>query len=163
MTITSLSTILVNRLVLNLRERATNQLPTTVETVGRFQAALPASRQLLSMTSVRNPSFVRQNRSTATVTVTRETVATVPCGESPSQQLRSVDVIGYETEWRSQAEVSIGRPQPATSATVRSPSLVRQNRSIGETVLVGTTTESHRSGDDTTASRGVRRWLFRSR
>ena len=98
---TSLSTILVNRLVLNLRERAVDQLPTTVETVGRFQAALPASRQLLSMTFDRNPSLVRQNRSTATATATRDTVASVPAGESPSQQLRSMDVIGYETERRS--------------------------------------------------------------
>jgi hypothetical protein len=63
MTMSSLSIILVNRLVLNLRERAVEQLPTTVETAGRFQAALPVPRQLLSMTSVRNPSFVRQNRS----------------------------------------------------------------------------------------------------
>ena len=44
-TISSLSTILVNRLVLNLRERAVKQLPTTVETAGRFQAALPVLRQ----------------------------------------------------------------------------------------------------------------------
>lgn len=44
----SLTTILVNRLVLNLRERAAKQLPATVETVGRFQAALPVSRQPLS-------------------------------------------------------------------------------------------------------------------
>ena len=44
----SLTTVLVNRLVLNLRERAVNKLPTTVETAGRFQAALPVmvSRQL---------------------------------------------------------------------------------------------------------------------
>jgi hypothetical protein len=44
-TMSSLSTILVNRLVLNLRERAVVQLPTTIETVGRFQAALPVPRQ----------------------------------------------------------------------------------------------------------------------
>jgi hypothetical protein len=81
----SLSIILVNRLVLNLRERAVKQLPATVETARRFQAALPVSRQLLSMTYVLNPYFVRQNRSTATVTTTRETVASVPAGESPSQ------------------------------------------------------------------------------
>jgi hypothetical protein len=80
----SLSIILANRLVLNLRERAVKQLPGTVETTGKFQAALPVSRQLLSMTSVQNTSFVRQNRSMATVTTTREAVASVPAGESPS-------------------------------------------------------------------------------
>lgn len=37
----SLATILVNRLVLNLRERAVIQLPTTIETAGKFHAALP--------------------------------------------------------------------------------------------------------------------------
>jgi hypothetical protein len=36
----SLSTILVNCLVLNLRERTVKQLPTTVETVGTSQSAL---------------------------------------------------------------------------------------------------------------------------
>jgi hypothetical protein len=78
----SLATILVNRLVLNLRERAAIQLPTTVETAGRFQAALPdgltpaAVKDILS-----NPSFLQQNRSTETVGMTRETVASVPAGE----------------------------------------------------------------------------------
>ena len=33
--------ILVNRLVLNVREQAVGQLPTAVETAGRSQAALP--------------------------------------------------------------------------------------------------------------------------
>jgi hypothetical protein len=90
----SLATILVNRLVFNLRERAVIQLPTTVETAGRFQAALP-SRQLLSALNDVRSSFFRQNRSTATVTVIHETVASVPAGESPSKQLRSMDAIGY--------------------------------------------------------------------
>jgi len=122
----SLSTILVNRLVLNLRERAAKQLPTTVETTGRFQAALPASRQLPSMTSVRNPSSVRQNRPTTTATATRETVASLPAGESPSQQPRNVDEIGYGTRRRSQTTLSVGRQQPATSASVRGLSSARQ-------------------------------------
>jgi len=108
-TMTSLTTILVNRLVLNLRERAAKQLPATVETVGRFQAAFPVSRQPLSMTSVRNLSLVRQNISTATVTVTREMVVSVPAGESPSQQIRGMDVIGYAAKWRSKATLSVGR------------------------------------------------------
>jgi hypothetical protein len=42
----SLSTILVNRLVLNLRERGAKQLPTTIETAGRFQVALPLASPL---------------------------------------------------------------------------------------------------------------------
>ena len=81
---TSLATILVNRLVLNLRERAAiNQLPTTFETAGRFQAALPVyvSRQLLSKTTFTDgiSSFFRQNLSTGIATATtRETVASVP-------------------------------------------------------------------------------------
>ena len=45
-TMSSLAIILVNRLVLNLRERAVIQLPTTVETAGRFQAALPIKQSL---------------------------------------------------------------------------------------------------------------------
>lgn len=76
----SFSVILANRLVLNLRERAVEQLPGTVETMGKFQAALPVSRQLLSMTFVRNPPFVRQNMSSATVTTTLEAVVNVPVG-----------------------------------------------------------------------------------
>ena len=100
-TISSLSSILVNRLVFNLRELAVKQLPTTVETAGRFHAALPVLRQPLSMSSVQNPSFV--------VTVTRETVTSVPDGESRSQQSRTMGVIGYETEWRSHATLSVGR------------------------------------------------------
>ncbi|KAI0271167.1 hypothetical protein BGY98DRAFT_204449 [Russula aff. rugulosa BPL654] len=66
-----LATILVNRLVLNLRERAFNQLPITVETVSRFQAALPLAGGLTTaaVNDIRSrSSFVRQKRSTATVT-----------------------------------------------------------------------------------------------
>ncbi|KAI0272851.1 hypothetical protein BGY98DRAFT_153154 [Russula aff. rugulosa BPL654] len=78
-----LATILVNRLVLNLRERAaTNQLPTTFESAGRFQAALPVyvSRQLLSKITLTDgiSSFFRQNVSTGIATATRETAASVP-------------------------------------------------------------------------------------
>ena len=141
-----LSTTLVTRLVLNLRERAVKQLPTTVETVGRFQAALPVARLPLSVTSVRNPSFFRQNRST----VTHETVTSVAIGDSRGQQFRSIDVIEYETERRSQTTLSVGRRQqpPATSANVRSLSSIKQNRSVGETAsVVGTTTESRRNAD----------------
>lgn len=138
-----LSTTLVTRLVLNLRERAVKQLPTTVETVGRFEAALPVARQPLSVTSVRNPSFFRQNRST--VTATREMVTSVVIGDSRSQQFRSMDVIEYER--RSQATLSVGRQQPATSSYARSLSSIRQNISMGETVSVGTTTESRRGAD----------------
>ncbi|KAH9963064.1 hypothetical protein BJV74DRAFT_799741 [Russula compacta] len=59
----SLSNTLVSRLVLNLRERNSSLagLPTTVETVQRFQEGLPAARQ--SVTSAGNPSFVRPNES----------------------------------------------------------------------------------------------------
>jgi hypothetical protein len=107
---------------------------------------LPVARQPLSVTSVRNPSFFRQNRSTATAT--REMVSSVATGDSRSQRFRNIDVIEYETERRSQATLSIGRQQPATSAQVRSLSS-RQNISMGETVSVGTTTESRRSTDAT--------------
>jgi hypothetical protein len=78
----SLATILVNRLVLNLRERAVTQLPTTVETAGRFRAALPAGlttdavNNTHSITSTRNPPL------TETVTMTREAVASMPTGIS---------------------------------------------------------------------------------
>jgi hypothetical protein len=129
--------------VLNLRERAVKQLPTTVETVGNFQAALPVARQPLSVTSVRNSSFFRQNRSTAT----SEMVTSIAIGDSRSQQFRSMDVIEYETERRSQATLSVGRQQPATSAHGRSLFSIKQNRSMGETVSVGTTAESRRSAD----------------
>ena len=95
--------MLVNRLVLNLRERAVEQLPATVETVGRFQAALPAFRQPLSMISVRNTSFV--------MTATLETVASLPEGEPPSQQLQTMDVTGYETERGCHATLSVRRKQ----------------------------------------------------
>lgn len=142
-----LSTTLVTRLVLNLRERAVKQLPTTVETVGKFQAALPVARQPLSVTSVRNPSFFRQNRSTVTATAKREMVTSIAIGDSRSQQFRSMDVIEYETERRSQATLSVGRQQPATSAHGQSLSSIEQNRSMGETVSVGTTAESRRSAD----------------
>jgi hypothetical protein len=67
----SLATILVNRLVLNLRERAFNQVPKTVETAGRFQAALPLAGGLTTaaVNDIRSrSSSVRQKRSTATVT-----------------------------------------------------------------------------------------------
>ena len=138
-TMSSLSSILVNRLVLNLRERAVEQLPATVETIGRFQAALPVFRQPLSMISVRNTSFV--------MTATRETVAGFPEGDTLGQQLRTMDTIGYEMERRSQA----------TSASVRRHFSVRQNRNrqIGETVSVGTTTKSHRSANDATTLAGT--------
>ena len=92
----SLSTILVKRLVINLRERAVEQLPTTIETAGRFQAALPVLGQPLSMTSIINSSIVRQDRSA--VTVIHETVASVPAGGSPSQQVQTMDVNEYEME-----------------------------------------------------------------
>jgi hypothetical protein len=133
--------------VLNLRERAVKQLPTTVETLGKFQAALPVARQPLSVTSARNPSFFRQNRSTVTATATHEMVTSVAIGDSGSQQFRSMDVIEYETVQRSQTTSSVGRQQPATSAHVRSLSSIGQNRSMGETVSVGTAAESHRSAD----------------
>ena len=110
MTVSRLSSILVNRLVYNLRELAVKQLPTTVETAGRFQAALPVFRQPLSMIYVQNPSFV--------MTATREMVASFPEGETPRQQLRTMDVIGYETERRSHVRLSVGRQHPATSASV---------------------------------------------
>lgn len=43
-TLSSLATILVNRLVLNLREQVVNQLlPTTFETPGKIQAVLPVT------------------------------------------------------------------------------------------------------------------------
>ena len=106
---------------------------------------MPVAQQPLSVTSVRNPSFFRQNRSTVTATATREMVTSVSIGDSRSQQFRSINVIEYET--RSQATLSVGRQQPATSASVRSLSSNRQNRSMGETVSVGTTTESRRSAD----------------
>ena len=108
--------------------------------MGRFQAALPVARHPLSVTSARNPSSFRQNRST--VTATREMVTSVAIGDSRSQQFRSMGVIEYETERRSQETMSVGRQQPATSAHVRSLSSVRANRSMGETASVGTSTES---------------------
>jgi len=88
-----LSSILVNRLVLNLREQAANQSPTTFETVGSFRAAIPVSPDPLSMTSVQHhPPFVE--------TVARETVASVSVGESTSQQLR----VGIEPSLRGLSE-----------------------------------------------------------
>ena len=57
---TSLCTILVNRLVLHLREQSAEQLPTTIETEGKFQAALPVTPPQQSMTCVGNPSFIKQ-------------------------------------------------------------------------------------------------------
>jgi hypothetical protein len=109
----SLSIILVNRLVLNLRERAVNKLPTTFETTESFHVALP-------------PTFVRRNRPTVTATTTFETVASVPAGQSPSQQLRSMD------------------------AYILSLSSVKQNRSIGETVSVRISTEILQTAGDET-------------
>lgn len=123
------------------------QLPMTVETVGKFQAALPVARQPLSVTSARNPSFFRQNRSTVTATATHEMVTSIVIGDSRSQQIRKMDVIEYETVQRSQATPSVGQQQPATSPPARSLSSIRQNRSMGETVSVGTTAESYRSAD----------------
>jgi hypothetical protein len=93
----------------------------------------------------------------ATFSGTRKTVASMPAGESPSQPLWSMDVVGFETEWRSQATLSVGRHQSATSAPVRGLSSVRQNRSIGEKVSVGTTTGSHRSADDAARVRATSR------
>ncbi|KAI0271173.1 hypothetical protein BGY98DRAFT_204646 [Russula aff. rugulosa BPL654] len=56
-----LATILVNRLVLNLRERAVNQrLPTTVETAGRFQAALPDGPMAATINDTRSTSSTRE-------------------------------------------------------------------------------------------------------
>jgi hypothetical protein len=147
-TIFRLSTTLVTRLVLNLRERAVKQLPITVETVGRFEAALPVARQSLSMTSVQIPSLVRQNRPTVTTIATRDVTASVAVGETRSQQFRGRDAIEYETVQRPQATLSVGRQQPATSASVRSLFSAIQNRSTGETVFVGTTGGSRRNADE---------------
>ena len=108
--ISSLAAILVNRLVFNLRERAVKKLPVTIETTERFHAALPVLQQPLSTTSVQNPSFF--------VTVTCETVTSVSDGESCNQQVRTMDLIGYETEQRSHVTLSVRRQQPATSTSV---------------------------------------------
>ena len=90
----SLSTILVNRLVLNLRERAVEQLPTTIETAGKFQAALPlASLTTAASNDIRSNFLLcptKHNSDSDT-----EAAAIVPPGESPGQQLRSVDGIEY--------------------------------------------------------------------
>lgn len=120
----------------------------TVETVGKFQAALPVARQPLSLTSARNPSVFRQNR-TVTATATHEMVTSIVIGDTRSQQIRNMDVIEYETVQpeRSQATSSVRRQKSATSALSRSLSSIRQKRSMGETVSVGTTAESHRSAD----------------
>lgn len=115
--------------------------------MGKFQAALPVARQPLSVTSVRNFSFFRQNRSRVTATTTHEMVTSVAIGDSRGQPLPSVDVIEYVTEQRSQATLSVGRQQPAASAYIRSLSSTRQHRSMGETVSVGTTAEPRRSTD----------------
>lgn len=131
-----LSTTLVTRLVLNLRERAVLELPTTVETERRFQAALPVARN--PMTSVRNLSFARPTRSTATG-------GTSVVGE-PRRQPWSVDAIEYETGRMSQAALPVAR-QPVTS--VRSPSSIIPNRSTGEMTSVGTAGASRRSADAT--------------
>lgn len=133
--------------MLNLRERAVKQLPTTVETVGKFQAALPVARHPLSVTSVRNLSFIRQNRSTVTAITANETITSFAIGDSRGQQYRSLDAIEYVPVGRSQATLSVGQQQSAPSAYVRSLSSTRQNRSTGETVSVETTTESHQRTD----------------
>ena len=81
----SLSTILVNRLVLNLRERAVKQLPTTFETAGRFQAALPMLRQPDS-----DESFLYLTKhidDDSDSDSDTETAASVPAGEFPSRQI----------------------------------------------------------------------------
>lgn len=63
----SLATILVNRLVLNLRERAVNQLPTTVETAGRFQAALPDGLTTAAINDIRSTSSTRELEAVASM------------------------------------------------------------------------------------------------
>ena len=130
-----ISTTLVTRLVLNLRERAVLQLPTTVETERRFQAGLPVARRPVA--SVQNPS-VRPNRSTAT----GEIVPGPGLGAGgPCSQSQSADAIGYETERRSQASFPISRQQVTS---IRSSFSVRPNRS---TSSVGTAAASRRSAD----------------
>jgi len=131
-----ISTTLVTRLVLNLRERAVSQLPTTVETERRFQAGLPVARRAVA--SVQTPSSVRPNRSTATG-------GTVPdlgraAGESRSQS-QSADAIGYQTERKSQASLPVSRQQVTS---VRSSFSVRPDRSM---TSVGTAAASRRSAD----------------
>ena len=69
------------------------------------------------------------------MTATHDSVTSVPVGESHSQQVWTMDDIGYETEQIPQATLPIGRQQPVTSAAVRSLSSVRQNGSIGEMAL----------------------------
>jgi hypothetical protein len=84
----SLSTILVNRLVLNLRERAVKQLPTTFETAGRFQAALPVLRQPDS--DIHSESFIYLTKhidDDSDSDSDTETAASVPAEESPSRQI----------------------------------------------------------------------------
>lgn len=121
--------------MLNLRERAVSQLPTTVETERRFQAGLPVARQ--PVTSVQTTSSVRPNRSTATG-------GTVPgpdlaAGKSRSQS-QSADAIRYETERKSQASLPVSRQV----TSVRSSFSVRPNRSM---TSVGTGAASRRSAD----------------
>ena len=135
MGVSRISTTLVTRLVLNLRERALSQLPTTVETERRWQAGLPVARR--RMTSVRNPSSVRPNRSVTT----SEMVAGLAIGE-PHSQTRSTDAIGYETERRFQ----VAR-QPSTS--VLGSSSVTQNILTVEITSVRTAGPSRRSADET--------------
>jgi hypothetical protein len=90
----SLSTILVNRLVLNLRERAVKQLPTTIETAGKFQAALPlASLTTAASNDIRSNFLLCPTKHNCDSDT--EAAASVPAGESPGQQLWSMDGIGY--------------------------------------------------------------------
>lgn len=139
--VSRISTTLVTRLVLNLRERARSQLPTTVETEGKFQAALPVARQPVSF--VRKLSSFRPSRSTAT----SETVTSLAVGESRSQP-RGAHSIVYE-ERRFQASLPVARAARQMVASIRSPSSVRSNRSTGETTTVGAAGASLRSADAT--------------
>src|SRR5712671_606775 len=63
--VSRLSTTLVSRLVLNLREQnsAVAHLPTTVETEDRFQAALPGAQRSTTRTSVEDLPTVRPSNS----------------------------------------------------------------------------------------------------
>ena len=134
-----LSTTLVTRLVLNLRERAVSQIPTTVETERRFQAGLPIARRPVA--SVRNRSSVRPNRTMAI----GETGLGISVGESRSQS-QGANAIGYQTERKSQVSLPVARQQVTS---VRSSFSVRPSRSTGETVSVGTVATSRRSADAT--------------
>ena len=81
----SVTSILVNRLVFNLRERAVKKLPVTVETTGIFQTAFPVLQQPLPMTSVPHSS-VRQNGSIGEM---------VSVGETTEPHLSADDATRY--------------------------------------------------------------------